>query len=272
MSRTGTTDARGGAHPRGVRPRGARPASAGDRDLREPAPAGARAGDVLGRLLGGLFGAVARLRGDRALHPDGITVRGRLERHGVPGGSVPSGVAWLDTPGDEDVVVRLSRGGGLPTWLPDVQGLALRCAAGDVLLSSSGAVPVLRHAPGLHGSPSTAFYGSVIPFAGPRGPVLLAARAVDAVPRPAAPDELLRSLGHRPMVLALLRGAPRGPWHVVGRLTLGGTTAPDVRFDPADAPTGLGTYPLVARLRARAYARSQEVPAPPDPGSTRRNA
>lgn len=212
------------------------------------------------------------MRHDRALHPDGVTVRGRLERHGAPAGSEATGVAWLDTPGDEDVVVRLSRGGGLPTWLPDVQGLALRCGAGDVLLSSSGAAPVLRHVPALHASPSTAFYGSVIPFASRRGPVLLAARAVDGVPRPAAPAALLRSLAHRPMVLALLHGATRGPWHVVGRLTLGGETAPDVRFDPADAPTGLGTYPLVARLRARSYARSQQVPAPPVPAPTRSHA
>lgn len=228
-------------------------------------------GEAAGRVLARVFGVVARTRHDRALHPDGVTVRGRLELHGAAAGAT-TGIAWLDTAGVEDVVVRLSRGGGLPAWLPDVQGLALRCSGGDVLLSSSGAVPVLRHVPALHGSPSTAFYGSVIPFASRRGPVLLAARAVDGVPRPAAPDALLRSLAHHPMVLALLRGGPRGPWHVVGRLTLGGTPVPDVRFDPADAPPGLSTYPFVARLRARAYARSQEVPAPPDPGSTRRNA
>ena len=36
------------------------------------------------------------------------------------------GVAWLDEPGADDVVVRLSRGGGLPAWCPDVHGLALR--------------------------------------------------------------------------------------------------------------------------------------------------
>src|SRR4051812_31288290 len=83
------------------------------------------------------FGAVARARDDRALHPDGVVFAGAI-----------TGALF----GARRALVRISRGGGLPETLPDVRGCAIRVldAHGsgrhqDLLLASSLAAPVGRH-------------------------------------------------------------------------------------------------------------------------------
>jgi hypothetical protein len=197
-----------------------------------------------------------------------VLLPGRLERHGGD-----SGVAWVDTPGDEQVSLRVSRGGGLPSWLPDVHGLAVRHADGDLLLSGTGTAPLLRHVLAPRRRPGRATYGSLLPFRGPRGPVLLAAIPLGAYRWPRDLDALAATLRVQPMVLAMVWARPLGPWRVFGRLTL---TAPDdgpargadphdadlragadLRFDPADTPEGLATYVWVARVRTPAYVTSQ---------------
>lgn len=82
------------------------------------------------------FGTVARLRGARGLHPQGVAFEGQAEVH-------PAGVVLAPT-GDAEVVVRLSRGIGVPHPAPDFNGVAVRFVDAhgsgrhqDVLLTTS---------------------------------------------------------------------------------------------------------------------------------------
>lgn len=210
----------------------------------------------LGTVLGAAAGAVARARGARALHPDGIVVAGRLVRHGVPG----SGVAWLEETGDDDVVVRLSRGGGLPAWAPDVHGLALRHDGTDLLLSTTSGHRVLRHVPTLRRSPGRGGYGSVMPFRGPSGPVLLAAVPSPRRALPADLAALAVVLEHEPLRLRMVWATPTGPWRTFGRLDVGGPRPVDrpLRFDPLRSPPGLDVYAWTRLLREPAYTASRD--------------
>lgn len=69
-----------------------------------------------GRGLGSLRGLVARARLARPLHPVGALLPGRPLRSGAADDH--AAVPWLDERGEDDVVVRLSRGGGLPAASP----------------------------------------------------------------------------------------------------------------------------------------------------------
>lgn len=231
---------------------------------------------VLGSALGTLSAAAARARGTRPLHPTGAVLPGRLLRSGVVG--EPSGIAWLDTGGADDVVVRLSRAAGLPPWCPDVHGLALRHEADgvvvDVLLSTTGTLPLARHVLVPHLRAGRGTQTSLLPYRGPRGPVLLAARPVPRRSLPPDPLAVTAALADAPLRyrLAWAEGAA-GRWRPFGWLVVGGVpdhppaavAEPPVRFDPLSAPPGLATYPWAAEIRRRAYAAAREaVPAPRD--------
>lgn len=231
-----------------------------------------------GTVLGALSGAVARARGTRPLHPVGAVLPGRLLRSGAGPGS-RSGAAWLDEAGVDDVVVRLSRGGGLAPWCPDVHGLAWRQETDgrrvDVLLSTTGSVPVARHvlAPHVHVGRGT--YTSLLPYRGPHGPVLLAARPVPGADLGSDPMTLTAMLTATPLRLRLAwADGLVGRWRPFGWLVVGGVPEyppgpepdPPVRFDPVSAPPGLSAYPWVAALRDPAYAAARAAaPAPGDP-------
>src|SRR5687767_9684515 len=58
-----------------------------------------------GQVRGLVFGGVARLRGDRPLHPRGATYAARVTVSGHAG----SGVPWLDEPATHDATLRVSR-------------------------------------------------------------------------------------------------------------------------------------------------------------------
>lgn len=203
---------------------------------------------------------------------------GRLLRSGAPVGGA-SGIPWLDEPGADDVVVRLSRAGGLPRWCPDVHGLALRHEAPgatvDVLLSTTGSPPVARHVLAPHLRVGRGTSTSLQPYRGPRGPVLLAARPSPRRALPPEPLALTALLAAAPLRLRLSwADGLAGRWRPFGWLVVGGvpefpppaTPDPPVRFDPTNAPPGLATYPWVAALRDRAYAAARAaVPVPGDP-------
>lgn len=218
-----------------------------------------------GAVLGALSGVVGRVRHAKPLHPTGVVLTGRLHRHGAS-----SGASWIDSAGDDDVLVRLSRGGGLPAWLPDVHGLALRVPDGDrladVLLSTTGSAPGLRHVLAPHLDVSAGTYTSLLPYRGPHGPLLLGARAVRRTPVGADPADVVQALRREPLRLRLGWATLTGPWRVFARLDLDGPAEaaldPPVHFDPLTPPTGLGTYPWAAALRAAAYARARDVVGP----------
>jgi hypothetical protein len=101
-----------------------------------------------GRLVAVPLAALARLRRGKPMHPRGALFDGMLER---TGGGPAWGVPWLDDVATHEVVVRLSRGAGLPPPWPDLLGLAVRVPDPerpiDLLLSSTGRGPLLRWVP-----------------------------------------------------------------------------------------------------------------------------
>jgi hypothetical protein len=217
--------------------------------------------EALGRVVGAVLAALARWRRQRPMHPRGVVFSGVLTRHGS---ARPWGVAWLDEPGRDDVVVRLSRGFGVPPPLPDLIGLAVRVPGDgdgrvDLLLSSSGAGPLgrLLVLPRLR---SSVVHGSVMAYRSDAGSLRLAAF-------PLGDDG--RTFG-----LAAAHGS--GPWRRFARLDLVGPARPDdpdLRFDAVgQAPPGLVPDGPMARFRAPAYAAAHDARPGRDRTRGRRSA
>lgn len=195
----------------------------------------------------GAMGAVRRAA--KPLHPRGEVCAGRLLRHGGADGGTPTGVPWLDEPGQDDVLVRRSRAVGLPPGWPDVHGLAVRVPTGaasyaDLLLASTGTGRVTRFLLTASRSPTRRPMTTLLPYRSPTGPRLLLARAVGDGSR----WELAHAVG-------------RGPWQPFGELRLGEEVADAlVSFDPVQHRLpGLEQYPAVIRLREPAYARARST-------------
>ena len=217
-------------------------------------------------MVAALGAAVAAVRRARAVHPRGVACHATLR---ITGGG-DSGVDLFDRAGTYSVLVRLSRGGGLPAGWPDVLGIALRipAAAGadggfDLLASTvAGAAPVARHLP-FPRRRLAAVYTTVAGYHTRRGRRYLA-----VLPDPAS-DDLGTDLARLPDVTAAGRASFRlavasraGRWRVVGRITLGEPLDPQpterLSFDPVLhrlpdlRPTG-----LLWRIRAAAYRGSR---------------
>jgi hypothetical protein len=216
-----------------------------------------------GRLAAVPLGALARWRSGRPMHPAGTVCRAVLDRHG---GDRPWGVPFLDATGREDVVVRLSRGAGLPGAVPDLLGLAVRLDGGagdpvDLLLSTTGRGRVTRVVPVLRRD-TAAVHSSIMAYRSDAGWIRIGALPT-ASGVPSDPARQRAELRRRPLpfVLAAARGS--GPWEPFGRLTVGApvpSPPPDLRFDAVrHPPPGLVADGPVARFRAPAYAAAQEA-------------
>lgn len=214
-----------------------------------------------GRLVAVPLAALARWRNGKPMHPRGVVFDAVLERHG---GSRPWGVPFLDTAGREDVVVRVSRGAGLPARLPDLLGLAVRLggedgAPVDLLLSSTGRGRVTRVLPVLRRDTASA-YCSIMAHRSVAGSLRIAALpTTDGVPSDPAP--LAAAVRRAPLVFVLAAAHGAEPWRPFARLTLGAPVAgldPDLRFDAVrHPPPGLVPDGPLARFRAPAYAAAQ---------------
>lgn len=204
---------------------------------------------VGGKALARVFGAAARLRRTKPLHPHGSVVPVRLVRTGLDPGY---GVPWLDESGVDTGVARFSRSIGLPSGLPDILGLAIRLdgpdAPHDLLLATTGRRPVLRSMLFPRIAP-LATYGTLFPYETPLGSVVLA-----AWPSPATT--------HVPAVLALAVAAPLGSWREFGRLELAArpehASDQQLDLDPVLHPLpGLMLSRQFAKLREPAYASAR---------------
>ena len=205
----------------------------------------------VGKALGGVFYVVGALRTRRrkALHPEGGVRQGLVVRQG---GGARTGVAWIDEPGRDRVVLRLSRATGLPEVLPDILGLAVRVPCeegghGDLLLATTGTGAVGRFILRPTRRPGRP-YGSLFPYRAPSGPLLLAAF-------PLADD------GTR---FELACSALRGAWSRFGVLEVRSDwdDAVDARlsFDPVlNEVPGLHSYRWAAQLRRFSYAASRRA-------------
>jgi hypothetical protein len=215
---------------------------------------------VLGIGFAGVFRTVKAVRPERPIHPQGVRLAGTLERHGAA-----SGMAWVDTVGTDPVTARLSRSLGLPGRSPDVLGLALRFASdgtpSDVLLASTGASRAGRFALTVRRNAAAGVFSSLMPYKTASGPLLLAARTVEAPGRLRAQPQSFRSdLGENAWTLGLYHARPMGAWVRFGTLTLGAIGPPDTseRFDPVlNTLPGAGTYDWTVRLREPSYTAAR---------------
>ncbi len=215
------------------------------------------AGSVGGAALTTTFALLGRLRGGRPLHPQGATYAARVRIDG----RAASGVPWLDEPGSWEATLRVSRGVGLGTPLPDVLGIALRVDPDgrpfDLLLASTGDSAAGRFVFVPRGGVADGPLTTLLPVRSARGPLLL--RVTAAAAGPVAGYGL-------PPVLVLSYAHGTGAWHEAGEVLVGRRLAPDVereRHDPViHQLPDTAQYPLVRRLREPAYAAARTVPVP----------
>lgn len=198
-----------------------------------------------GQLLSTAIKGMAAVRPARKpLHPRGTVMRGRLVRHGT---DEPSGVPWLDGIGSSEVLVRLSQAVGLPTWLPDIQGLALRIDPdedpGDLLFATTGHGRITRFllTPSRDfGRPMT----TLLPYRTSAGPVLLGARRTDEG------------------VFELSWATTTGPWRAFANVTLPPSQEMgdvEISFDPIlNCVPGLEPYDWVRKLREPSYLEARQ--------------
>jgi len=220
---------------------------------------------VVGYGLSQVIRLIQVFRRGRPVHPTGLSLVGRVERLG---GRERSGIAWIDEPGEGAVLARLSRGLGLPEPLPDIVGLALRVTDGeascDVLLATTGASRPGRFMVLLRRRIDKGTFGTMMPYRGPLGPVLLAARTLaPAVALPASIDGFQRTIGHETWRLRLYWARPLGPWVPFATLDLRrdpGRPDNDIRYDPMqNAPRGALTYDWSRNLRERSYRLARRL-------------
>jgi hypothetical protein len=211
-----------------------------------------------GKALAAVFGATARVRHSRPLHPKGVTYAATVEISGT--GS--SGVPWLDERSSTPAEVRISRAVGLPESLPDIYGVGLRVqvsrpgqplALADLLFASTGQRAldrfVLEPRRTLARGPVT----TLLPVRSPTGALLLRLSAAEGA-------DLTDEGVPKQMVLSYAVGT--GAWVPAGRLVLGEPlTAEDPeRRDPVvhELP-GTSQFDAVRRLREPAYRAARRV-------------
>ena len=227
--------------------------------LRAPADA---ATDLAGGLLALAFGGVALLRGERPLHPDGVTYTASVTSRGTG----RSGVPWLDEPGTTQVTLRVSRAMGLPAQWADIYGIAVRIPLpqrdppsppwADLLFATTGDTAYGRYVLQLRRGAARGPLTTLLPVRAPAGPILL--RLIPSLDAPVPGDDL--SL---PSELTLSYAVGSRPWtdvadFVVGTRDPGG---PDLeRHDPITAELpGTQQFEPVRRLREPAYRAARWV-------------
>lgn len=218
---------------------------------------------AIGSALSAAFGLLQRVRHPRPIHSRGVVLSG--EMRWIPD-AAPSGIAFIDdAPGSPvRVVARVSRSLGLPAPLPDIIGLALRIdvdgTACDLELASTGWNVPGRFLLLPHRRPERARLGTLLPYRGPRGPVVLTARTRRGRPPATDPRELP---GHddSAWTLTVAHVTPAGPWHPFAVLELRRDADQDdhgLRFDTVRRPIpGARAYRWVSALRQPSYERVQ---------------
>ncbi|WP_019180728.1 hypothetical protein [Microbacterium yannicii] len=198
--------------------------------------ANTRTSNAIGRALAAVFAGMLLVRRPRPIHPHGVELEGEISWLSRS----QSGIGWIDDPAPEPerVVARASRSIGLPPPLPDIVGLALRIESrgqvADLELASTGAGVPGRFGLLLHRSPSRAHLGTLLPYVGDRGAMLIAARTISPHDLPTALPDLATRLRTDAWHLRLYAARLRGPWHPFADLELRATPGradSPLRFD-----------------------------------------
>lgn len=212
-----------------------------------------------------VFAGLAGLRGGRAFHPLGASYEGTIRR--VPGSETLPFV----TDDDRRALVRLSKAAGSPPRLPDVYGLSFRVpdadgpgAHQDLLLATSGELPVVRHLP----VPSVGFdrrrYSSILVYRLRGRLILFGARY--AGPRGTTPvrlGNLDQAVDRGEVTFELSIAGPMGRWGPVAELVLeerlSAAASEQLRFHPWNTSLELRPVGPLSHLRAPAYEASQRT-------------
>jgi hypothetical protein len=211
-----------------------------------------------------VFGGLASLRGRRSLHPDGASYRATLDidakAPGLPAGRHP-------------VLLRFSRGIGLPRRTPDLLGLAIRIPDlhgpgrdQDLLMTTSLRPPILHHLlfPALRG-PFGQPYSTILPY---RVAGALAIFGVLPLRRPdrrqrADLDEFAAAADAGEARFALALARPGRPWHRIGLITAGEPLPAEegerLSFNPWNAGGEIRPAGPFQRIRDPAYSASQRA-------------
>ncbi|MEU5906091.1 phosphodiesterase [Micromonospora sp. NPDC047527] len=211
--------------------------------------------------------ALGRLRRGRLLHPAGASFVAEVTIWGTPG--PPTGVGLLDDPGRYGGTVRLSKGTPTPGGWPDVLGLALRVhldtgAPFDLLVSSSGAAPVLRTLP-LPRRRFSGTYSTIMCYrVGPRRLWLAALADPESADLGRSLASVAASARTDAPRLVLAVASAVGPWRPVGQLSIGAQLSARedaaLAFDPVrNLPPELRAAGPLAWLREQTYRGSRRA-------------
>jgi hypothetical protein len=167
------------------------------------------------------------------------------------------------------VIVRLSRGAGVPEPLPDILGLAVRIedahgagAHQDLLMVTSWGSPVLRHVLLPVRDFAHERWSGVLPYRIGGRSMLIGARRVDASGRSyVGLDDLSHEAAGAGLRFTLEIAPITGRWQPVGEIVLGTPVSPDLadalRFNAANTGGGIDPAGVLQAMRRRAYRMSQ---------------
>ncbi len=202
----------------------------------------------------------SRARGERVLHGKGRAYHGTLAL--LPGADTLA-VPLVRGPRKRPVLVRFSRGAGLPDSLPDVLGLAVRIpdadghgGVQDLLLATAGRRPGWRQLPWLSRDLLRSTYSSLATY-DVAGRALLVGTVADDDAGPAE----LGGLRGRSVLLATAERV--GRWEPFARLLVGeplpDDTGREIGFDLANDAGGFHPQGPFRSLRTRSYPRARGV-------------
>lgn len=208
---------------------------------------------------------LSRWRGGRLLHPRGRSFTGQVELWG------PFARQLAQGEGNWPATVRVSRGVPTPEGWPDVLGLAVRIPGDvgpvDLLVSSAGRLPILRHLP-LPRRDFAGPYTSIVSYrlAGRRRLYLA---ALGEHPLGRTLETVVVAASRQQAVLRLAVATATGRWRPFGRVTFGELLSPAtdaaLAFDPVgNHPTNLLPCGVIQRLRDVAYSASRASRGAPD--------
>jgi len=215
------------------------------------------------------LGGLGALRRARAFHPNGIAFIGTWNAADDLLPPLAPSRPW-------PVVVRLSKGVGLPGTVPDVLGLAVRIAdlygSGehqDLLLASSGSGGIGRMVLRPTSDHGSATYSTLVPYETPIGTGLLWARARlsgdGEPPRSLAAAAERAEAGELTFTVGVVT---EDKDHLLGEVLIDERLASEageaLRFDPLNAGPSLRPTGALQEWRERAYRASQRFRPTPE--------
>jgi|SRR4051794_428641 hypothetical protein len=212
------------------------------------------------------FAALSHLRGARIFHPHGITLRGQLT---VSDGEGLEGTDLFRPERDAQVLVRLSKGVGLPDPLPDILGVAVRVVDAygtgdhqDLLLATTMPTVVGRFVLSPRGHFDNGAYSSLLPYRIGRQAHLFGASVENGSSTPMRTLDDVASVATTGGLTVVL-GAARvlRPWRPIASISATSVVPSEegeaLRFDPWRTGGGIEPHGLLQRVRRRAYPGSQ---------------